>query len=153
MGCARVTSRRFSTRTQVLDRLQSLPSNGGKIANKTLRTPEFRQGALAEDLVKACEKLRQASDSHPTCAAEDEALTQQLFEDEGPLSLATLEVLFGDCLHSAVQALRPRDADGAEGVERNDLLRLLGAMDPEERAAFVLGASSLLSNWAAAKFA
>jgi len=134
-----------------------LPTNGDKIANKTLRTAEFRQAALAEELVRACKKsqeeIQRAPASQPVRTSEDEDLVNQLLGNEDSLTLDKLEVLFGDCLPLALRVLRPCDADAATEVERIDLFRLLAVMVAEEKAAFVLGALSLLGNWASGKFA
>jgi len=136
---------------------QPLPTNGGKIANKTLRTAEFRQQALAEELVRARKKVQedtcQAPGSQPVGTSEDEASVNQLFESGDSLSLDKLEVIFGEHLPSALSALCPCNADIAKTVERVDMLRLFMVMVAEEKAAFVLGASSLLGNWASEKIA
>jgi len=136
---------------------QPLPANGGKIANKTLRTPEFRQRALVELIVLAEKRLQQSSDQasglEPACSSEDEALVNQIIGDEDSMSMVKLEALFGDCLPSALQALCPHSVDSAEPLERAALLQLFTAMFAEEKAAFVLGASSLLGSWAASKLA
>lgn len=133
---------------------QPLPTNGGKIANKTLRTPQFRQEALAEGMVNARERLRGeacwALGSAPArCSEEDEAHVDELFRDVGAWSANQLKVLFGEHLPSALMALRPVDANSEEEeVGKTEVFLLLGAMSTDERAAFVLGALSLLGNWA-----
>lgn len=130
---------------------QPLPTNGGKIANKTLRTAEFRQADLVEKLARACKIVRQdvsqAPGPQPAEDAEVEALVNQLLGNRDSLSINKLGVLFGDCLPMALHALRPSDVDTTETVERVDLLRLLTVMGAEDKVAFVLGASSLLGNW------
>merc|ERR1712039_111579 len=133
---------------------QPLPTNGGKIANKTLRTPEFRQGALADELMKARRKLQdEAPGLQPGCTSDEEALVDRLFGEEGPLSMDKSKILFGDCSRLALQALLASDTDAAEQVKKGDLLKLLRVMTVEERSSFVLAASSLLGNWAEGKIA
>lgn len=136
---------------------QPLPTNGDKIANKTLRTTEFRQRALAEELVhagkKLQEELREGPASQLACTSEDEALVNQIFGEGDSSATDSLKVLFGDSLPLALQTLRSDSADAAEQAQRGALLELLRVMAAEERAAFVLGASSLLGNWAANKLA
>jgi len=151
----------------VVDR--ALPTVGGKMDYKALRATSFRQAALAMALVlaRAAEARASADDlswNSPARAAEDDALVAQLSmaagggggltggaDAEKAIDAAALRVVFGDALPSALQALCAADSGSVESVQEGDFRQLLGSMRDAEHEAFVLGATSLLRNWASDK--
>jgi len=133
---------------------EPLPTVGGKMDYKVLRSTSFRQAALAAELVRAGEAVNERSHQDPQRLAEDEGLVAELSgtASRGALSMDKLRSVFGDSLPLALQALKVAAGDGAaESPEQRDMLLLLGALADAEHEAFVLGAMSLLGNWASGK--
>eukprot|EP00933_Yihiella_yeosuensis_P070587 TRINITY_DN78715_c0_g1_i1.p1 TRINITY_DN78715_c0_g1~~TRINITY_DN78715_c0_g1_i1.p1 ORF type:complete len:715 (+),score=144.22 TRINITY_DN78715_c0_g1_i1:67-2145(+) len=133
-------------------RYEPLPTTGGKIAKQTLQESGFRKAALAKEFSVAIRQLEVegvSQESKESVASPGKVLFEGLSssargsscscEAVGP---AELEAILGES--AEIWQVRQETNGKLPEISLDDFLKLLGSMEADARAAFILEARSLL---------